>query len=572
MTKFSLKSILLAIIILLYIASCSLSGASPEYSNDPIVISTGQRLFKQHCSTCHQFKSDGIGPALGGITSTMSIDRLASFIRDPQKVITSGDRRAVTVSQRFSSVMPGFTFTDNEMRSLLSFLNTNLITPTEEEDHFQGVINDPVPLKITLSNISVNLELLATFPTTSTRPTAPVTRITKLDYEPGSGHLFVCDLRGTLYTLKDGYPVEVLNIRKNRTFFIDEPGLGTGLGSFAFHPEFERNRLLYTTHTEKAGRMVADFQLPDALPAALQWVLTEWKLDKTLDGFEKESSRELLRMDMISEAHGVQEIAFNKLAKKGDDDYGLLYMAVGDGGSVQLGYPYLTTGKNSIWGKVIRIDPLGHNSRNLKYGIPQNNPLIKDRDSNALKEVYAYGFRNPHRFTWLQEGDLMVSNIGQANIESIYKIAAGDNCGWPFYEGSFRFDPHGNLNHIFLNDTKDSSKIRYPVLQYDHHEGSAIAGGMEYCGSAVNKLTGNFIFGDIPSGRIFYTQTAGLRRGNAHPRELSIEIDGKPTTLEKACNSKRVDLHFGRDSKGEIYLLTKSDGRLYRIKSAMVKQ
>src|SRR5690606_29990884 len=161
--------------------------------------------------------------------------------------------------------------------------------------------------------------------------------------------------------------------------------------------EFARNGLLYTTHTEKAGSAPADFAYDDTLNVKLQWVLSEWKTDQP-EGFPfRGESRELLRINMVGQSHGVQEITFNPLSKPGDEDYGLLYVGIGDGGSAERGILHINIGPETIWSSIIRIDPAGRDSRNGKYGIPKTNPFADSRNPKALGEVYAYGFRNPHK-------------------------------------------------------------------------------------------------------------------------------------------------------------------------------
>src|SRR5690606_29564350 len=105
-------------------------------------------------------------------------------------------------------------------------------------------------------------------------------------------------------------------------------------------------------------------------PVTLQWVLTEWKTENPNAPVFSGSGRELLRINMVHRFHGMQEIAFNPVSKPGDDDYGLLYITIGDGGSVEFGYPVLVHSTEKIWGTIGRIDPAGNNSRNGQYGIP----------------------------------------------------------------------------------------------------------------------------------------------------------------------------------------------------------
>lgn len=364
-----------------------------------------------------------------------------------------------------------------------------------------------------------------------------------------------------------------MDIAKLKPSFIQAPGMATGFGSFAFHPDFARNGLLYTTHTEAPGSGKADFSHPDSIKTAVQWVLTEWKADDPRADTFSGTSRELLRIDMVTGSHGVQEITFNPLARPGGRDYGMLYIGVGDGGSVQVGYPFLVQGKKKILGSILRIDPRGSNSANGRYGIPPDNPFARDRNPDIRSEIYAYGFRNPHRLTWSRSGKMLACNIGQANIESLNLIMPGHNYGWPVREGTFAFDPYGDLNKVYPLPPNDSIyKITYPVAEFDHDEGNAISGGFEYNGTAVPQLKGKFLFGDIPSGKLFYIDMADIQQGTqAQIKEWNISVNGAKKALHELCGHDRVDLRFGRDSHGELYILTKGDGKVYKLVSAAGK-
>ena len=130
-----------------------------------------------------------------------------------------------------------------------------------------------------------------------------------------------------------------------------------------------------------------------------------------------------------------------------------------------------------------------------------------------------------------------------------------------------------NLGTVYPLAANDSIyKITYPVAEFDHDEGKAISGGFEYWGSSIPVLKGKFLFGDIPSGRLFYTNIADMKQGKqAAIKEWKILINNQPKTLKEVCGSNRVDLHFGRDINGELYILTKADGKVYQFKSALLK-
>ena len=239
------------------------------------------------------------------------------------------------------------------------------------------------------------------------------------------------------------------------------------------------------------------------------------------------------------------------------------------------GYRFLAHSKEKVWGTILRINPLGKNSSNGQYGIPADNPFAKSNNKQLVKEMYAYGFRNPHRITWTKSGDMLVSNIGQGNIESINLIEPGHDYGWPIREGNFVLAAvSNNVGAVYPLAANDSIyKITYPVAEFDHDEGKAISGGFEYWGNRIPALKGKFLFGDIPSGRLFYTTTADMKQGKlATIKEWNIMINNQPNTLKAVCGSERVDLHFGRDIDGELYILTKADGKVYKIASAFIKK
>ena len=272
---------------------------------------------------------------------------------------------------------------------------------------------------------------------------------------------------------------------------------------------------------------------------------------------------------MVSGAHGVQEFAFDPNPKPGDETYGLLHIGIGDGSSVQLGYPQIVGSVENALGSVFRIDPRGNNSANKQYGIPASNPFADDENPDVVKEIYAYGFRNPHRLSWTESGQMLVSNIGQANIESINLIQPGHNYGWPVREGTFLFKPLVSLNDVYpLPPDEETYDFTYPVAQYDHDEGLAVIGGFEYKGTLAPELKGKYVFGDMNFGRLFFIDLDEVKPGSrATIRELNITLNGEITTTAALCESKRVDLRLGQDHEGEIYFFSKQDGKVYRLVS-----
>jgi len=532
---------------------------------DSMTIAKGQNSFANKCNSCHNFNYDGIGPQLAGVTSGNSVGWIKNFIRDPKKVIESGDTTAQKLFDKYKTLMPSFAYLpDEEITAILAFIHSKkkLERPVVQED--TNNIKNPIPDTIKSSDLVVNLDLVTQIPRSSDEP--PLTRITKLDYQPTTGDLFILDLRGKLYRLQNGEQKVYMDMVSLKPKFINQPGLATGFGSFAFHPEFSKNGLLYTTHTEPPASAKADFSYPDSIPVLLQWVLTEWKTDPVVFPFSGKG-REILRIDMPTAIHGMQEITFNRSAKPGDEDYGLLYIGIGDGGSAEIGHALVSPTPEKVWGSIIRIDPSGNNSKNGKYGIPGNNPFYKTENEKSVPEIYAWGFRNPHRISWSKSGQLLAVNIGEHNIEALNIIEAGHFYGWPIREGTFLERFFYNTGKIYpLPDNDSVYHVTYPVAQFDHDEGVAISGGFEYRGTAIPQLAGKYLFGDIASGKLFYVNMKDLKLGKqATIKKWKISFKGVPTTLAQLCGNDRVEMRFGMDSKGELYLLTKADGKVYKL-------
>jgi len=268
---------------------------------------------------------------------------------------------------------------------------------------------------------------------------------------------------------------------------------------------------------------------------------------------------------MLGSAHGFQGRRFNPTAKKGDADYGVLYLGVGDGGAVYANNLQLTGSVSKIWGTVIRIDPLGDNSRNKSYGIPKDNPFVKN--SNAVGEIWAYGFRNPHRITWnLEEANqVFVSNIGRHSVEEVNLLEKGANYGWPYREGYFVFDSNANPEVVYPLPKNDKG-YRYPIIQYDHDEGAAVSGGFVYTGNTLPLLKDKYVFGDIPKGTLFIADVAQLNNGGkVTVQKIGIQINGEVLTLSQLLGGSRVDLRFGSNREGELFVLTKFDGKVYKV-------
>jgi glucose/arabinose dehydrogenase/mono/diheme cytochrome c family protein len=557
----------IVVVLMFLFGSCNRTQSIVSHSTtaDPATLAKGEESFTKNCMGCHNFLQDGIGPQLAGVTEVTSADWIKEFIRDPKSAIESGDTAAQKLFTRYKAIMPSFGhLSDEELNALIAYIQVHKKQTRKPVEEDTTDIKDPIPFRIPSSDLTVDVELVTQIPPSP--GLVPTTRITKLDYQPGTDYLYVLDLRGKLYRLRNGQPEVYMDMATLMPKFISQPGLASGFGSFAFHPDFQKNGLLYTTHSEFAASAKPDFAYSDSIPVLLQWVLTEWETKPGVFPFSGKP-REILRIDLPTSIHGIQEIAFNPTATPAQKDYGLLYVGIGDGGSAEIGQPLVSPDPRTVWGSIIRIDPRGNDSANGKYGIPRSNPFSDSHDGSRAREVFAYGFRNPHRMSWSKSGQMFGVNIGEHNIEALNMIMPGSFYGWPIREGTFEerfYNDHGKIYPLPPNDS--AFHVTYPVAQFDHDDGAAICGGFEYQGKSIPQLSGKFLFGVIGSGRLFYVNMKDLALGHQAPiKEWNITFQGKHTTLAELCGKDRVDIRFGMDNKKELYILTKADGKIYRL-------
>jgi hypothetical protein len=282
--------------------------------------------------------------------------------------------------------------------------------------------------------------------------------------------------------------------------------------------------------------------------------------------------------------HNLQEIAFDPTLLPSDPDYGLLYVGSGDFGTTEIGEPDQLQRLDTPYGAVLRIDPLGgpflRDGINYDYGIPAGNPYGSDGDPDTLDEIYVHGVRNNHRLIWdVADGTLFGADIGQDSFEEINVLVPGRNNGWPLREGTLAHDPDDPGEVSSLPPDDSSFGFTYPVLQYDHGEGDAIAGGVVYRGGVASELQGKLVFGDIVTGKLYYADAQALKDADdgdpatlASFHELTLLHEGQPETLldvvrDAASDSgiDRTDLRFGTDASGEIYVTTKQDGWVRKL-------
>lgn len=399
--------------------------------------------------------------------------------------------------------------------------------------------------------------------------------------EPATRRMFVNDMRGLLYTVSyDGRTVTLyLNINDPK-WGVDVQSMGRerGFQSFALHPQFGRAGTpgagkLYTWTDSTNTTPRPDFT-PGGGSRTHHTVLFEWTVrNPGAAAYDGGPPRELLRLEQPFANHNAGHMSFNPNAAPGSAEFGLLYVAVADGGSG--GDPLnLAQSLEAPFGKILRINPLGSNSANGKYGVPPSNPFVGK--AGVLGEIYVYGLRNPQRFGWdPRNGNLFIADIGQDIVEELSVARAGANLGWNKWEGSFGFV---SRQAVSLTNRRSDPSVTYPVAEYGQLDPllqtqSAATGVHVYRSNAISQLANLVLFGDFPSGEIFYIPADKLPSGGQDGiRRVLLTDGGEPKTFLQVIREKnaqqgktqttRADLRFGAGPDGQVLLLNKHDGTI----------
>jgi hypothetical protein len=458
--------------------------------------------------------------------------------------------------------------------SLVAFSVLSVVTAQAPNDPF------PQPINATANVVTVSFVEFASISDSA----GEAARMMLLIDEPGTKRLFVNDMTGPLYSVSyDGKTVTpYVDINApNWGVAVQSQNSERGFQSFAFHPQFNRRGTpgygKFYTYTDSTNMTPAPDFVPGGGNKTHHLVLLEWTAKNAAAAtYDGGPPRELIRWEQPFPNHNGGHLTFNPLATEKSADFGLLYIGIADGGSG--GDPLkLAQNMKAAFGKILRIDPLGKNSANGKYGIPASNPFAKNAD--ALPEIYALGVRNPQRLFWdSKNGNMFMSDIGQNIVEEISPVTAGANLGWNLWEGSYAFL---SRNEVRLSEPRSDPKITYPIVEYGQIDpllqpNSAAIGGLVYRRNEIPQLKDLLLFGDNPSGEIFYVHADKLPNGGQDAiRRVLFKDTGTSKTLLKLIQEKngkqskqpatRADLRFGVGPNGQVFILNKRDGTIRLI-------
>jgi glucose/arabinose dehydrogenase len=337
----------------------------------------------------------------------------------------------------------------------------------------------------------------------------------------GSGRLYVVEQAGTIAVVEDGQVSEtrMLDIVDR----VESGGSEQGLLGLAFAPDFATSLLFYVMYTDLDGNEV----------------VSRFTAGEDFVSADPESEEILIYQEDFAENHNGGQLAF------GPD--GFLYIGLGDGGG---GGDPEENGQDlsTLLGKILRIDVDPANATGDEpYAIPADNPFVDTAD--AAPEIWAYGLRNPWRFSFDTEtGDLYIGDVGQGEIEEIDFAPAGEggqNYGWNLMEGESCYaveacDP-------------EADDLTLPIAQYTHAEGGcSVTGGYVYRGDVHADLVGTYFYGDYCSGLIW---------------GATMDTDGSFAVSEPYESGLRIST-FGEGEDGAVYLADLTNGTIYELVAA----
>ena len=370
-----------------------------------------------------------------------------------------------------------------------------------------------MPRRLTLSLVGLTVLAALCFGEAAVPPIKLVPVLTGLtspvyvtSARDGTDRLFVVEQAGVIKVVGPGEttPRTFLDITAKVLL-----GEERGLLGLAFHPQIEAGRRFVVSYTRKPDGAV---------------VIAEFSASTQDANVADSTETVLLVIPKPFENHNGGMVEF------GPDDF--LYIAVGDGGSSN-DPDRRAQDTGQLLGKILRIDVDTPNG-GRPYSAPSTNPFFGS--ASGAEEIYAYGLRNPWRFSFDREtGELYVGDVGQEGVEEIDIINRGDNAGWKIWEGSqcTTLDPCSRDGYVF------------PITEYGHQGGRcSVTGGYVYRGRRASLPVGSYVYGDFCTGEIFVLENGAY----------SVALN---TTMRIAS--------FGEDEAGEIYVVDHRGGAIHRI-------
>lgn len=331
--------------------------------------------------------------------------------------------------------------------------------------------------------------------------------------DDGTDQVFVVERTGKIKVFENNEEATEAKVVIDLSTKIDFNGQEKGLLGLAFHPEFEENGYFYVNYTTEENTIISRFTIDPT----------------TLAEADLASEEILLTFPQPYQNHNGGHLAF------GPDAY--LYIATGDGGSS--GDPQGNAQDlTKIYGKLLRID-VNTAEGDKNYGIPEDNPY-KDNTTGYVEEIFAYGLRNPWKFSFDEKRDLLLAaDVGQNAMEEIDVIEKGGNYGWNIMEGTLEYE---------ASDESDPAELEEPIWEYDRSLGQSITGGYTYYGEENPSLNGVYIYGDFISGTIW---------------GLWLDENQQAENVELLDTDLMIS-SFGVDEQGEL-IIVDFNGKLYKL-------
>ena len=331
--------------------------------------------------------------------------------------------------------------------------------------------------------------------------------------EDGTSRLFLALQPGRIMVFPNDQAVTSAGIFLDIRERVSDRGREEGLLGLAFDPGYSSNGHFYVYYSASNPRrsVVSRFSVSRTDPNAA----------------DPDSERTALEVPQPFSNHNGGQLIF------GPDGY--LYIGLGDGGSA--GDPSRNgQNRSTLLGSLLRIDVSSIEPEGT-YTIPPDNPFV-GQGGGVREEIWAYGLRNPWRFTFDREtADLWAADVGQNRSEEVDIIKAGHNYGWNIMEGFHCFEPQRGC---------DQEGLEPPVIEYEHDEGCSVTGGYVYRGLRTPSLYGAYVYGDFCSGKIW-----------------ALRHDGTLVTERLELIDSGLNISsFGEDQAGEMFILS-FDGKIY---------